>query len=282
MALPVRPLLIALAALLLAAAPPARALVINLHFAQPGERSFIDDRGRFAAPGRVNGGGSVEAVFQAAAQMWQSVLRDDRVFNINVGWTSSFGNGVIAAALPVSDGFNEIALSTRVPMFGDPTPFLDEEFGGFSEIRADLGGGMLATGRGYTQGPDTLGLDMLTTALHEIGHVLGNPFDRIGVGREFLVTEGLLAGSRLPCDNDGGQCGHLSFSLAGALMNPSGGLPLFARTLISDADLAFVAQDGRFHDVDFGGAASVPLPGTLALAAAALVLLPARRRRRLH
>ena len=52
-------------------------------------------------------------------------------------------------------------------------PIADEEFGGFSEIRADLGGGMLATGRGYTQGPDTLGLDMLTTALHEIGHVLG-------------------------------------------------------------------------------------------------------------
>lgn len=283
MRLPARPLFAMLVALLLAAtAPAAHALLINLHFAQPGDRSFIDSRGRFADPGTaLRGGGSVEAVFLAAASLWEAVLHDDRVFNITVGWTTSFPSGVVAAAMPGTDGFNEIALSTRTAHFADPTPLVDEEFGGFAQTLADLGGGSIVTGRHFSEGPEALlGFDLLTTALHEIGHVLGNPFDRVGTGREFVITDGPFAGTRLPCDSDFGQCGHLSFSLPGALMNPAAGL--FQRTMISDADLLFVAQDGGFRDVDFGTAAGVPLPGTLALALAALLLLPARCRRRLH
>jgi len=266
-------------------AADAQALLINLRFAAPGERSFIDRQGRFAAPAPLGGGGSVAAVFGAAADLWEALLHDDRSFNITIGWTDDFGLGTIAAALPVSDGFNEIVLNNRLRHFGDATPLLHEEFGAPTEVVTDFGGGPIAAGRGLQALSPLDGFDLLTTALHEIGHVLGNPFDSPGGSGDFLIESGPFAGTALPCVRTGGLCGHLG--IAAALMSPAGGLPLFDRALVGGADLLFVAADGRFGEIDLSsvGPQAVPAPPALALVLGVAMLWsaclgPVRRRRR--
>lgn len=154
----------------------AQALVIDLHFALQGERCNICSRGRFEAPALTSGGGSVEGVFNAAADTWESALNDNRHFRITVGW-SNLGSGIVAeASFAGTDLFNEIVLSTRFRHFADPTPLQNEEFGLYTETAADFGGGLINSGRVFTTSLH-LDIDLLTTALHEIGHVLGDPSD---------------------------------------------------------------------------------------------------------
>ncbi|MBI3367198.1 MAG: hypothetical protein HY021_01725 [Burkholderiales bacterium] len=219
----------------------------------------------------------MSGVFTAAAVSWESLLRDNRTFNITVGW-ASLPLGVVAAAATVGDRTNEIALSTRLTHFADPTPSENEEFGAFEEVFADLGGGVINTGRGFAFG-GLPALDLLTVAMHEMGHVLGNILDGpVFGGSSYPIVGGPFDGTELPCASSGGLCVHLN--LADALMSPFGGLDHFERTLISGADLLYIAADGRFTDVDLSsvGPHDTPEPPLPALAVAALLALAWRRR----
>jgi hypothetical protein len=56
--------------------------------------------------------------------------------------------------------------------FADLTPDANEEFGGFADLLADLGGGLINVDRGFTSAPGLLGaIDLLSTALHELSPV---------------------------------------------------------------------------------------------------------------
>ena len=255
--------------LLAAWLPSAQALVINLHFANEGERSVISATGRFSRPGPLVGGGSVAGVFEAAADAWEALLHDNRVFNITVGWTPFFG-GALAFAAPRDDRTNEIALNRLVTTFADQTPAENEEFGAFEEVFANLGGGTINVGRGFAFA-GIRKVDLLTVAMHEIGHVLGNPLDepRTG-GSSYPIVGGPFDGTELPCASADGICLHLN--LPKALMYPFASL---GRTLISGADLLYVAADGRFNDIDLSsvGPRDVPEPPLPALVVAALLAL---------
>jgi hypothetical protein len=275
---PARHTLAALTVLLACALPQSvHALLINLTFAtQNFTRSEILSNGRFGAPGNTSGGGTFEGVFNAASDIWESVLHDNRSVNITVGW-GALGTGVIAAAAPLSAFGGEIVVSNRVRQFLDATPFQNEEFGDFSESFADLGGGMINVGRGFESSTGLgSGLDLLTTVLHEIGHVLGNVFDRSSPGSSFPIEDGPFAGTELPCA-DTQLCAHLNLSRA--LMNPSGAFSVYDRTLISDADLLYVAADGGFHDIELSTGGLIPEPPGIA-ALALLILAGTRLRRR--
>ena len=265
--------------LLLACALPqsAHALLINLTFAtQNFTRSQILPNGRFGAPGSTSGGGTFEGIFNAAADIWESVLHDNRRFNITVGW-GALGTGVVGAAAPLSAFGGEIVVSNRLRQFLDATPFQNEEFGDFSETFADLGGGTINVGRGFESSTGLgSGLDLLTTVLHEIGHILGNALDRSSPGSLFPIEDGPFAGTELPCA-DIQICAHLNLSRA--LMNPSGAFSFYDRTLISDADLLYVAADGGFHDIALSAGRQIPEPPGIA-ALALLIFAGTRLRRR--
>lgn len=274
-----------LSLMLAAAATASHAVAINLTFARPLQSSVLSSVRHFVEPGVVRGGGSVEDSFNLAARMWESLLHDDRVFNITVGWVPNDRFPFIAIAAPGDDRHNEIGLAVgQAVHYADPNPLDDAEFSGFVTRSLDLGGGLVDVARGYTGGPGVEGFDLLTSALHEIGHVLGNPLDqapRFGaVG--FPVDTGPYAGTVLPCVRENGICSHLPVDLGGALMDGAAGGLAYARTLISGADLLFVATDGHFTDVNWAAVAprALPEPASWMMVLLGWVLLAAVPRRR--
>ncbi len=246
--------------------PCAQALVIELTFATPGQRCNVCRDGRFSAPRDTLGGGTFEAVLSAAADMWENLLQDNRLFRINVGWSNGLSSGTLAAAaITASDLSNEIIFNSRFGFFADPTPFENEEFSGYQESATDFGTGLLNSSRSFSGALTNIGVgDLLTTALHELGHVLGSPFEQFS-SNVFNVLDGPFAGTQLPCV-DG--CGHLR--QRGAVM--AAGVGPEARILISGVDLLYVAVDGGFQNFDerLVRAAALPIAGTLWLCLAML------------
>lgn len=262
----------------------AQALTINGFF-QPSGTFVASPIGPIPfgdAPTNVTGSATLSDLFNAAADVWESVILDDHTINIQFGWTNldllGLTNTIAVAGtfedeslFPPGTGFILANNNNEFPLFLDPTPTQNEEYTNFRSSVENLGGGGISTGRVWSGATgDAVGqIDLFSLLVHEIGHSLGfiapNPAFMLPgnpalTGSSITITDPLpFAGTVIPANAFRG--GHLiQADLPDALLVPS--FTIGERRLITTADLLAVAQGSGFTQVDVG-ITQVPEPSSL-------------------
>lgn len=232
------------------------AITINLSYRAPGDQlgTFGDAT---AAPGGNTGAGNIQSVVQAAAAYWESAFADDFELNVEYGWFPR--DSSVASHRFVSGGGNPYRQTAATIAFDsdgttdwflDSTPFAAEEFGSFTEIARNFGGGVMTTGLVFNQATgDALERDLLSTAMHEIGHALGLSSGNLSFSAERgdddvdVTSPRPFAGAEIPLL---GSSAHID--LSNALMNSERDSGV--RRLASEADILANAQISRFEEVN--------------------------------
>lgn len=128
------------------------------------------------------GTGNLVDIFNAAADLWEQIILDDHVLTLHYGWSPNGGGehqlntqgGTPNRETEGTIMFNNDAVIGHHHYYLDPTPSGNEEFPNYTEIAQDMGGGALNVTRLFSGGTGDAGSeDLLTVALHEIGHSLG-------------------------------------------------------------------------------------------------------------
>ncbi len=156
---------------------------------------------QYVDPFGVNRTAQLAGVFDAAADLWESVITTPHTLSLTYQWGSIFGSSTISdhtltsqsggretAGTITFHGYQSIGVARN--WYLDPTPFSDSEFdiqqtswrqlsasqksdqfSGTAQNTFEVGSG----GAAFSNAPDAarFGYDMLTYALHEIGHALG-------------------------------------------------------------------------------------------------------------
>lgn len=199
-------------------------------------------------------GGNLIEVFNAACDMWELAIKDDHVLALEFGWAPVVGTFATHWLLE-HDGaretrgrisFDNDLSASHFIYWLDPTPWSTEEFSSYQEASSDLGGGDIVAARFWRTalGTNLPGGDVMTAALHEIGHALG-----MSIGHPRWVQETAdgsirirspvpFAGTLLPlATNIFGVTSHLSYEGLpwGAVMQ--GGGDDQTRLVISGADI---------------------------------------------
>lgn len=257
----------------------AMALTINATFIPPGE-SF-PTTGIVAGNPSENsaGGGDLISLFETAANFWESAIQDDHTIEIAFGWLDlsifpGLGNPIavgptFSSSFPPNSGFVAFNNISSIPWFLDSSPQDNNEWSVFTETEADLGAGTINVGRIYSSPlGDAIGRrDLLSVAMHEIGHNLGflsaNPL--FGVpGNPRLTFPNLniteprpFSGTIIPTTPDEG--GHISANLPTAAMSIAVS-SLNQRYYPSSTDILAIAEVSNFTQVNLNPTQKVPEP----------------------
>ncbi|NES17952.1 MAG: PEP-CTERM sorting domain-containing protein [Symploca sp. SIO3E6] len=223
-------------------------------------------------PGRptsgIAGGGNLLDVVKAAARFWEFAILDDKQIDFKIGWEdtgerSTAGASFLEKTITFNtyETFNANNTTENFSLFLDDNPFEHDEFediqtsSGFeNDFRFDT----LNTGRFFESvatGDASGRIDLFSTALHEIGHILGLSRSNNDLSGDSLAIESPLPFSGIEIefvegtDDDGNPFtdrGHINID--NALLLPS--RPVGTRRLISDIDVLAVAQAGNFEQVE--------------------------------
>lgn len=218
------------------------------------------------APSNAAGGGNLVDVFEAAARRWESAYGDSFTVTLYYGWAAAGDSGT-HTLVEQGGGYNREVVGTilfdnsgSVPFFLDPTPDADEEYRRRTEEYQDLGNGLINVARLFSlpAGEAAGHVDLLSVALHEIGHSLGLSTGNLSflqAGREgtLLITGDLpFAGSIIPLSsNNAGVIAHFDATQVtyGTLM---AGLNGDERRVPSALDILANAQVSNFSVVNLG------------------------------
>jgi hypothetical protein len=234
---------------LLLTAPGASAITITT--------SFVGG----TAPKNTSGGGNIIEIFNAAARIWEKAYDDSFTLHLYFGWDTLDSAGT-HATLEQSGPFNRettgIILfdnSENVSFYLDPTPSENDEYQRFSQESQDLGAGFINVARLYHNptGNAVGHCDLLSVALHEIGHALGMSLANATFARDsedgFLqvVDPNPFAGTAIPLSqNNAGFTSHFDpMQIAyGSVMS---GICSDERRMPSALDVIAIAQVAGFQ-----------------------------------
>ncbi|HEX8373509.1 MAG TPA: hypothetical protein VF585_12060 [Chthoniobacterales bacterium] len=253
----------------------AEAITIQTNFRDSGQTlgTFGTAGG---APSSAVGGGNLQLLVEAAADYWESAFADPFVLTIDYGWfprASSAATHRLASegGSPHRETAATIAFDNdSVLWFLDLSPLDNVEFSTFTAYLNDLGGGLMNTGREYTGGSGSAArFDLLTTAIHEVGHALGlsnanNAFQETARDSLINISGNLpFSGAAIPIVS-----GEAHLNLAHALLRPS--RPSGVRRFASEADILSNAQISQFSQVNLTPV--IPEPAVSCLLSLTLLL----------
>ncbi len=235
------------------------------------------------ASANVSGTGTLQTLFNAAADVWEAAILDSHNLTLNYSW-SNLGSGTLGqhsmgtqggAPHRETSGTIQFSNNSGIDWFMDSTPFNHSEYTTFTASTANLGGGVVNTGRVYTgsTGLAVGNTDMMSVMLHEIGHALGMSSantawqGETGDGDVDVQAPRPFAGTVIP------MVSGAHINIGTSLMFPSIGTD--TRRWISAVDILANAEVSNFTDLNLN---PVPEPATMVMAGLGLAAIIRRKR----